>query len=151
MTSTGLWVIGLLAALAAGPAAAETNAELAREVRAAETAFAATMAARDFNAFGTFVAEEALFFSREGVLRGRAAVLAGWKPFFEGPAAPFAWEPESVEVVDSGTLALSTGPVFAPDGTRIGTFISTWRREADGRFRVVLDKGCPPCDCAAKP
>ena len=50
-----------------------------------------------------------------------------------------------VEVVATGTLALSTGPVFNPSGTRIGTFIWTWRREYDGRWRVVLDSGCPSC------
>jgi ketosteroid isomerase-like protein len=104
------------------------------------------MAARDHAAFGTYIADEALFFSRKGVLRGRAAVMEGWKPYFEGPDAPFSWTPEQVEVLDSGTLALSTGPVFAPGGEQIGVFISTWRREPDGRWRVVLDKGCPPCE-----
>jgi ketosteroid isomerase-like protein len=59
--------------------------------------------------------------------------------------APFSWEPEHVEVLASGTLALSSGPVFGRDGTRIGTFNSVWRLEADGRWRVVFDKGCPPC------
>jgi ketosteroid isomerase-like protein len=50
-------------------------------------------------------------------------------------------------VLASGTLALSSGPVYDPDGKRAGTFNSTWRKEADGRWRVVFDKGCPPCDC----
>ena len=48
-----------------------------------------------------------------------------------------------VEVLDSGTLALSTGPVLDPDGRRVGTFSSVWRREADGAWLVVFDKGCP--------
>jgi hypothetical protein len=54
-------------------------------------------------------------------------------------------------VLDSGTLALSTGPVYAPDGQRSGTFNSTWRREKDGRWKIVLDNGCPPCECGAAP
>jgi ketosteroid isomerase-like protein len=158
MKSLALTVLASAALLATAPAACETKAatepqaraaavaELAAQVRAAETAFAATMAARDHAAFGTYVADEALFFSRKGMLRGRAAVMEGWKPYFEGPDAPFSWTPEQVEVLDSGTLALSTGPVFAPGGEQIGVFISTWRREPDGRWRVVLDKGCPPCE-----
>jgi ketosteroid isomerase-like protein len=117
----------------------------AREVWAAETAFAKTMADRDHAAFATFVAEEGVFMSESATLRGRGPVAAGWKRFYEGPQAPFSWAPERVEVLDSGTLALSTGPVFDPQGTRIGTFISTWRREADGKWRVIFDKGCPPC------
>ena len=84
--------------------------------------------------------------SAHRVLRGKKEVSEGWKPFYEGPQAPFAWEPERVEVIDSGTLALSTGPV-TDQGKRVGTFTSTWRREKDGRWRIVLDSGCPPCRC----
>jgi ketosteroid isomerase-like protein len=29
---------------------------------------------------------------------------------------------------------------------QVGTFTSIWRRESDGRWRIVFDKGCPPCD-----
>jgi ketosteroid isomerase-like protein len=131
----------------AGP---ETTADLAAQVKAAETAFAQTMAARDLDAFAAHVADEALFFGKT-VLRGKAAVVAGWKGFFEGPNAPFSWAPEQVEVLDSGTLALSTGPVKNPAGTVVGTFNSIWRREADGRWRVVFDKGCPVCESPPKP
>jgi ketosteroid isomerase-like protein len=138
-------------ALASGPAGSAPLDELAAQVRAAETAFARTMADRNHEAFASFVADEALFFGRQGVLRGKAAVAAGWKPFFEGEKAPFSWAVEGVEVLDSGTLALSTGPVRDPEGKQIGTFNSIWRREADGRWRVVFDKGCPVCEPAKKP
>jgi ketosteroid isomerase-like protein len=30
-------------------------------------------------------------------------------------------------------------------GLRVGTFNSVWRLEADGKWRIVFDKGCPPC------
>lgn len=122
---------------------------LAGQVRAAETAFAATMAARDSAAFAGFVSQEALFFGR-GVLRGRAAIAQGWAPFFADPQPPFSWAPEIVEVLDSGTLALSTGPVKDPGGEVIATFSSIWRLEADGRWRVVFDKGCAVCPPPAK-
>ena len=130
-------------AVLAAPAAAATPAELAQEVREAETAFAASMAARDLDAFSALLAEEAVFFGGNDVLRGRAAVVAGWKPFFSGAEAPFSWAPETVEVLDSGTLAISSGPVKRPDGTPSGTFNSIWRLEKDGVWRVVFDKGCP--------
>jgi ketosteroid isomerase-like protein len=144
-------VAGVFALAAAGAADGETTAELAAQVRAAETAFAATMAKRDLAAFGTFVAEEALFFGRRAVLRGRNAVVDGWKPFFDGPKAPFSWAPETVEVLDSGTLAMSSGPVLDPEGNVTGSFSSIWRREADGRWRVLFDKGCPVCPDPPKP
>jgi uncharacterized protein (TIGR02246 family) len=133
----------LAALLAAGPPP-ETSAQLAEQVRQTETAFARTMADRDHAAFVSFLSEEAVFFGK-GVLRGREAVARAWKPFYEGTAAPFSWRPEKVEVLDSGTLALSTGPVFDPSGRQTGTFTSLWRREKDGRWRIVFDKGCPYC------
>ncbi len=100
------------------------------------------MADRDLEAFGAFVSEEAIFFGAGGALRGREAVVEGWGPFFEGPQAPFSWEPETVEVLESGTLAHSSGPVKDPQGNIVATFNSIWRLEADGKWRVVFDKGC---------
>jgi ketosteroid isomerase-like protein len=122
-------------------------ADLARQVRAAETAFAQSMADRDLAAFEAHVAGEAVFFGGKGPLRGKDAVVAAWKRFFEGPDAPFSWEPETVEVLDSGTLALSSGHVRDPQGKPIGVFNSVWRLESDGKWRVIFDKGgdyCPP-------
>ena len=51
-----------------------------------------------------------------------ALMVAGWKALYEVPKAPFSWEPETVEVIDSSDLAVSRGPVFNPEGKRIGTF-----------------------------
>lgn len=122
---------------------AQTRDELTRQVQAAESAFASTMALRDLAAFTSHLANETIFSGRRGALRGKNAVVEDWKRFFEGAAAPFSWRPEEVEVLDSGTLGLTSGPVFDPEGKRIGTFNSVWRREPDGRWKIVFDKGCP--------
>ena len=132
------------------PAASETIEDLARQVRAAESAFADTMAKRDLKAFATFLDDEAVFFGGKGAIRGKAEVVEQWKAFFDGPTAPFSWTPESVEVLDSGALAHSSGPVHDPQGKRVATFNSVWRRGEDGRWRVVFDKGCDACECAGK-
>lgn len=114
------------------------------EVLETERAFAKTMADRDHAAFTTFLAAETVFFSGERPLRGAEAVAAWWKKYYEGPA-PFSWEPAQVEVLASGTLALSTGPVRDPSGKVVATFSSIWRREGPGRWRIVFDKGSPAC------
>ena len=137
--------LGLPGAVIAGEDSDESD--LAADLRATEEAFARTMADRDHRAFLSFLAEETVFFGRTGEIRGREAVAAAWRPLFEGPEAPFSWQPESATVLDSGTLGLTSGPVFAPDGSRIGTFNSVWRREPDGGWKVVFDRGCPDCEC----
>jgi ketosteroid isomerase-like protein len=137
--------------LASAPAWSRTNESLADEVRSTEAAFARTMADRDLAAFATFVADEAIFVGGQRVLRGRGKVVEAWRSYFEAPEAPFSWEPGQVVVLDSGKLALSSGPVRDPGGKRVGTFNSVWRRERSGRWRIVLDSGCPRCDCGTAP
>jgi ketosteroid isomerase-like protein len=131
----------------AGIVFAQRNVELTEQVRRTETAFAKTMANRDAAAFATFLDPEAVFMSNGNAARGARAVAERWKRLFDGPKAPFSWAPETVEVLDSGTLAMTSGPVRDPDGKRIGTFNSVWRRESSGQWKIVLDIGCPSCDC----
>ena len=137
----------LFTALTISPLGAQSNPNLSQQVRDAERAFARSMATRDFNAFGALLSDEAIFFGGRGAQRGKAAVLAAWKGFFDGPNAPFSWEPETVEVLDSGTLGLTSGPVMNADGKQTGVFNSIWRREPGGGWKVIFDKGCPPCNC----
>ncbi|HET7609648.1 MAG TPA: nuclear transport factor 2 family protein [Gammaproteobacteria bacterium] len=132
------------AMLAAGTAAAQSTLESRREeVFTAERAFARTMAERDFAAFGRYVAADCVFFSGNTPLRGRDAVLAAWKAFFDGAQAPFSWEPDQVEVLASGELALSTGLVKDPAGAVAARFNTIWQRQPDGRWLVIFDKGGP--------
>jgi ketosteroid isomerase-like protein len=122
-------------------------AALREQVFATERAFAKTMADRDFAAFTTFISTEAVFFARAKPLRGRDEITASWKRFYAGKEAPFSWEPAEVQVLDSGTLALSTGPVRDPAGKQFAIFTSVWRLEAPGTWRIILDKGEDFCDC----
>lgn len=139
----------LVLAISAALAAVDVNSQavssaLQQQVFAAERAFAKSMADRNPEAFASFIAPEAIFFDRRAPLRGKAQVISEWSRFFEGKAAPFSWEPDQVEVLDSGTLALSTGLVRDPEGKVIGRFNSIWRLEAPGTWRVIFDKGSPP-------
>ena len=139
-----LLVIPLAMALAQAASAQQVDlAARQQEVRARETAFAQTMADRDLAAFASFISPEAVFVGVGGTTRGPKEITAAWTRFFDGPAAPFSWRPETVEILASGTLAMSSGPVFDPQGTRIGTFNSTWRRDGDGLWRIIFDSGCP--------
>lgn len=122
-----------------------TTTDLRPQVQAVEQAFAKTMADRDHEAFTSFLSQEAIFIAGPTTLRGGQEIAERWKVFFEGPEAPFSWEPETVEVLESGNLALSTGPVRNAEGKVVSTFTSVWRQEAPGVWRIVLDQGNPVC------
>jgi ketosteroid isomerase-like protein len=153
MARTILVVLSASTVLASGLSgqAPGAPAGLTRQVFAAESSFAATMANRDSTAFAAFIAPEAIFFGEKSVMRGKSAVVDGWRRLFAGPTPPFSWKPETVEVLASGTLAHSSGPVHDAKGRQIGTFNSIWRREPGGAWLVVFDKGCPVCNCEPGP
>lgn len=113
----------------------------AARVEARELAFAQTMAERDMEAFLSFISPEGVFFGSRGPLRGHEEIAAAWAPLFEGPEPPFSWRPDTVVVLESGELALSSGPVLDPSGQEIGRFTTIWRKDEDGEWRVVFDKG----------
>lgn len=144
---TAFCTLCLLAACASPPPAANV-AELERQVKDTERAFAKTMADRDFTAFTGFLSDEAVFLSGPTPLRGKQRVADAWKPYYAKPAAPFSWEPERVQVLESGTLAWSTGPVRDAKGRHIANFNSIWRQESPGVWRIVFDNGADVCDCA---
>lgn len=137
----------LLAGCAAPPPRASTE-DLQQQVAATERGFAKSMADRNHAAFVSYLSDEAIFFTGPTPLRGKQAVAAAWKRFYEKPEAPFSWEPEKVQVLDSGTLAISSGPVRDPAGKHFATFSSIWRLEAPGVWRIIFDKGETVCDCA---
>ena len=118
------------------------HAEAAKHLTETERAFAKTMAERDHAAFASFIADEAVFLMGGKPLRGKAAVVDNWKRFYTAPKAPFSWQPDHVQVLDSGGLGYSTGPVFDAEGKQFARFYSTWRREASGAWRIVFDDGC---------
>jgi len=123
------------------PASNDKVNTAASEVEAREIAFAKTMADRDFDAFLDFVSPEAVFFNGNEPQRGHAAISQAWAGFFEGETAPFSWHPDVIEVLESGRLALSSGPVHRASGETVGRFNSIWRKDEDGQWRVVFDKG----------
>jgi len=126
-------------------AAAQTDPEaLRRQVDAAERAFARSMAERDHAAFVRHLSEHTVFYAPNRVLRGKAEVAAAWQRFYDGPQAPFSWEPDQVDVLADGTLAHSSGPVRDAAGKLVARFNSVWRQEAPGVWRIVFDKGEEP-------
>lgn len=132
------------------PSSSLTPSHIRLEVMATETAFARTMSDRDFEAFATFIADDAVFYAGEEPLRGKQTIVSAWAGFYDADDAPFSWKPTDVEMLDSGMLAYSTGPVRDPDGKVIGQFNSIWRSDGAGNWQVIFDKGSDVCDCSGE-
>jgi ketosteroid isomerase-like protein len=141
----GLSLFALDAIAATLPSQADLAA-IVTDVKAAETAFAKTMADRRLDQFTDFVAEDAVF-NGGGMSIGRANVVEAWRPFFKAAQAPFSWAPDAVAVAADGRTAVSTGLARTPDGKVISRFTSIWRKDADGHWRVIADQGVDACEC----
>lgn len=128
-------------ATATATAAVPTREDGVAALRAAESAFADTMARRDLAGFAACIHPDAVFINGGQPLRGREAIVAHWRRYFTVPTAPFAWAPELAEVAAGGQLGYTEGPVRAPDGAVFARFYSTWQRQPDGGWLVVFDNG----------
>ncbi len=113
-------------------------------LHASERAFALAAGTRGMRAaFLEFLSAEGLIF-RPGPVNGRA-----WFEFQPDRPGLLVWVPVVVEVADAGDLGYTTGPwTFRkdpsserPDST--GVYVSVWRREPPGLWRVIADIGMP--------
>jgi len=132
--------VTLLAACARAAAGASNSA--LDEMVAAERAFAAHSVAHGMrSAFLEYLAPEAVLFRAGAAVNG----VQLWQARRETPAV-LAWTPSWAEVSGSGDFGFTTGPwTFAASrdtaAAGFGHFVSAWRRDGDGPWRVVLDIG----------
>jgi ketosteroid isomerase-like protein len=120
------------------PAALQAMADAERE-------FARTARVKGIrDAFLEFFAGDSIAFTPEPT--------SAKERLLEQPSTPFAvnellWEPRTGDVAASGELGWLTGPsTFIDHSTsdatpRYGNYLSVWRTQADGRWRVFIDVG----------
>jgi ketosteroid isomerase-like protein len=114
----------------------------ATSLAAAEAAFAAHSVREDMRV--AFLAA----FAPDGVfVRNGWTVAIDWLRDRPAPPIVLDWRPQYVEVAASGELGLSTGPwkitsKAKPEAApQYGQFVSVWRREATGPWKVAVDLG----------
>ena len=114
----------------------------------AERAFAKTATEKGIrDSFLDYFAEDAIAFS--------PAPVSATERLRSRPARPFSeyelrWEPRTGDVAASGELGWLTGPSTFIDHTdpkaqpQPGNYLSVWRRQAGGPWRVFIDVGSAP-------
>jgi ketosteroid isomerase-like protein len=120
-----------------------------RAIRIADLELAKAVADRSLQTFVSLVDEDAVFFGK-GVARGRNAVSKAWLPFFTDRSLFLKWHPTQVEISSSGDLGYSIGDyerigkdASGNPATVTGNYVSIWRKQPDGRWKIVLDIGTP--------
>jgi ketosteroid isomerase-like protein len=160
-----LLVLAFLAA-AVVPAAAQggvsptrfDRAAARRAVQEADRDLSRASEARKIDAFTALLDTDVVFVSESGPpARGHEAVRAKWAQFFDPAGPSLAWEPYEGEVGSEGDLGYTRGRfVFrGKDGgkpvTERGEYLSVWRKQQDGTWRVVVDSSLPATDAGLTP
>ena len=167
--SLALLFLLALCILASAPQAPPPPAQHLPKLSEGETALremegklAAAVAAKDRKAFAALWAEDAAIFPPGSpVVVGLEGILAEWDPILSKPDVSLTWSPDRVELAGSGDLGYTYGKYRwngkGLDGepmVRNGKYVTIWRKERDGKWRVVVDLGTPsdpPSMPAAKP
>lgn len=127
-----------------------TPAPDAAVLLAADSAFDAAVASGGSQAWvDTFADGGAMIQEGVGEIRGQAAILEA-VGYLDQPDMSLRWTPDRADIAASGDLGWTTGSyVFRatdPEGNPIegrGRYVSIWRRQEDGRWKVVMDLGNP--------
>lgn len=130
---------GLLCAAALAPAPAPASDF--EDLVAAERAFAADASVRSTRAaFLAYLADDGLVFG-PGPTSGQRVWTAR-----KEDKAKLEWAPELAEVAASGDLGYTCGPWrYTPEGAEkavaFGHYFTVWRKDADGKWKVLTDHG----------
>jgi ketosteroid isomerase-like protein len=145
----GLGACGRASTPAASVPGAADTAGLAEALLAADRAFGDSTAARGLEGWMRFYAEDAVRLTMGAeVAQGLDAVRAHDASLFADSAVRLVWTPLRSGVFADGRHGFTTGRSAmlklggaTPDTVYRGAYVTIWRREADGRWKVILDTG----------
>ena len=123
----------------------------------ADQAFNDATAARGLEGFLSFLADDvATLRPDRPVLTGKKALAEAWSPLLTNPVLSIRWKPLTGSISTGGDLGYTIGgyEITRSDdqGKRItgtGKYLTIWRRQADGSWKVAFDSGVP--DSPPKP
>ena len=113
--------------------------------------------ARGLKGFLSFLADDvATLRPDRPVLTGKKALAEAWTPLLTNPALAIRWRPLTSSISAGGDLGYTVGSyeIARSDeqGQRVvstGKYVTIWRRQADGSWKVAFDSGVP--DSPPKP
>ena len=159
MKRTFSLVSAVLAAAMVSSACGSDAADLGMDVEApadpavlmeADRAFSAAVAGGGSEAWASWFTEDgAIVREGDGEIRGRADVQAAMASL-DAPGVRLTWDPIRADIAASGDLGWTTGgwvsEVTDAEGlvtTNQGVYVSIWRLQDDGTWKVAMDLGNP--------
>ena len=143
--ATAIVVMGVGIGMLAGSVFSqmEEKSQALKELVESEKAFSRTSEAKGIReAFLTYLAEDSVVF--------RPRPASGRQVYEQMPADSstlLTWTPHYVEVSVAGDLGYTTGPYLLKrnrsdvQASAFGHYVSVWKRQADGSWKVLLDIG----------
>jgi ketosteroid isomerase-like protein len=119
-----------------------------RALEDADHAFNQATASRRTDGWMEFMAEDGALIRGAGTLQGQPAVRDAITKMFADTSFTLTWEPLQVDVGSGGDLGYTVGHWVArfrdakgAPGSNTGRYLTVWKREADGSWKVVQDIG----------
>jgi ketosteroid isomerase-like protein len=121
------------------------------ELMAADRAFRDATALDGANGWVSFFSEDgAMIAEGIGEIRGKEAIYSRMEAGFADPDFSLNWEPYRAEISQGGDLGFTVGRYETRRGQGDeavvlgrGIYVSIWRREAQGGWKVLMDLGNP--------
>lgn len=138
-------------AMGCGPGDSDPGAPDASVLLDADRAFAADVAANGADAWAAWFAPDgAMIREGAGEVRGRDAIREA-VAYLDQPGLSLSWAPTRADMAASGDLGWTTGtwtfrssPDAPVEGR--GRYVSIWRLQPNGEWKVVMDLGNPVDD-----
>jgi uncharacterized protein (TIGR02246 family) len=157
MKTTTIAVLGLACALSAcsqtpGARPAADNGKITEALKAAEAQWNLDIKSKDPAKFaGHYAADAVAMNPGAPPMTGPAAIQAGVQPMMADPNFSLAFSPDKVDVSASGDLAYTRGrftltmtdPATHAKAAQAGSYVTVYRKQADGSWKAVEDIASP--------
>ena len=141
----GVALIGLTVACQQAPV--DTRAADESAIRNEDTQWSKAAGAKDAEGAVSYYTEDAAVMPPNApIATGKEAIRGFWKSMVASPGFAVAWKATKVDVARSGDLAyvIGTYELTLNDATGKpvndrGKYVEVWRKQADGKWKVVAD------------
>jgi|HubBroStandDraft_6_1064221.scaffolds.fasta_scaffold06335_1 uncharacterized protein (TIGR02246 family) len=124
----------------------DTRAADEAAIRAADAQWSKTAAARDVDGTVSYYTDDAsLLAPNAPIASDRQSIRAAWASLLT-PDTSLTWQASKIEVARSGDLAylvgvyqMTTKDAQGKPASDTGKFVEVWKKQADGKWKVVAD------------